>query len=377
MPSYKEQIITLMNACVELDASDLHISAELPAIYRIHGRMSRIGEKVYSAEDVRQMAYGLLTDYNKSQFEKELTLDLGYTIEGGGDNGTGNRFRINLYREQGRCALAIRYLDGSLKTTRELGLPPQMDYLASLKSGLVLVCGATGSGKSTTLTAILNNINEQQEKHILTVEDPVEVIHQNKKSIVHQRELYSDVHDFAGAVRAALREDPDVVMVGEMRDLETVRSALTAAETGHLVFSTLHTNDAVGVVERLIGIFPGNEQSVARQRIAQALKSVVAQTLVPTIGGRGRAVVAEILMVNNAVSNLIESSKTKQIYSIMESSARQGMQTFDQALAKLVRTKSISLESGRALCRDGNTFERLIINGQPGTTGDVAHGGAH
>lgn len=304
------------------------------------------------------MAYALLTDLNRQQFEKELTLDLGFTSD------SGNRFRINLYREQGRCALAIRYLDGRLKTTRELGLPPQMDYLATLKSGLVLVCGATGSGKSTTLTAILNNINENQEKHILTVEDPVEVIHQNKKSIVHQRELYTDVPDFAGAVRAALREDPDVVMVGEMRDLETVRSALTAAETGHLVFSTLHTNDAVGVVERLIGIFPGNEQSVARQRIAQALKAVVAQTLVPTIGGRGRVVVAEILMVNSAVSNLIESAKTKQIYSTMESSARQGMQTFDQALAKLVRAKRISQESGRALCRDSTTFERLV-NSQP------------
>ena len=376
MPNYQEQILNLMNACVEIEASDLHISAELPAIYRVHGRMLRVGEKVYNADEVKQMAYALLTDFNRAQFEKDLTLDLGYTsacVESEGDDernssNKGNRFRINIYREQGRCAMAIRYLDGSLKTTRDLGLPPQMDYLATLKSGLVLVCGATGSGKSTTLTAILNNINEHQEKHILTVEDPVEVIHQNKKSIVHQRELYTDVHDFAGAVRAALREDPDVVMVGEMRDLETVRSALTAAETGHLVFSTLHTNDAVGVVERLIGIFPGNEQSVARQRISQALKAVVAQTLVPTTSGRGRAVVAEILMVNNAVSNLIESSKTKQIYSIMESSARQGMQTFDQALAKLVRAKRISLESGRALCRDSNTFERLL-NGQAG----VAH----
>jgi len=356
-----KQTLKLMNACIELNASDLHISAELPAIYRVHGCMTRVGEKHYSADEVREMAYSLLTDHNRELFEKELTLDLGYTSVG--DDGQGVRFRINIYLEQGRCAMAIRYLDGSLKTTRELGLPPQMDYLAKLKSGLVLVCGATGSGKSTTLTAILNNINENQEKHILTVEDPVEVIHQNKKSIVHQRELYSDVHDFAGAVRAALREDPDVIMVGEMRDLETVRSALTAAETGHLVFSTLHTNDAVGVVERLIGIFPGNEQAVARQRIAQALKAVVAQTLVPTVGGRGRAVVAEILMVNNAVSNLIESAKTKQIYSTMESGAQQGMQTFDQALAKLIKSQRISLEAGRAICRDSSTLERLL-NGQ-------------
>jgi len=354
----REQIRYLMNACIALGASDLHLSAELPAVYRIHGRISRQGDKTYNAEEIRQMAYSLLSEANLALYEKELTLDLGYT----GENSS--RFRVNIYTEMGRCAMAIRYLDGSLKTTQELGLPPQMDYLGKLKSGLVLVCGATGSGKSTTLTAILNKINETQEKHILTVEDPIEVIHKNKKSIVHQRELYNDVPDFAAAVRASLREDPDVIMVGEMRDLETVRSALTAAETGHLVFSTLHTNDAVGVVERLVGIFPGNEQSVARQRISQALKSVVAQTLIPTIGGRGRAIVAEILMVNNAVANLIESSKTKQIYSIMESSSRQGMQTFDQALAKLVIDKRITKESGRALCRDSNSFERMLsING--------------
>lgn len=353
MSKYHTQIVSLMNACVEQEASDLHLSADLPPVYRVHGRMLRNDEPALTAADVQGMAYSLLSKAAQAQFESELTLDFGYTSD------EGYRFRINLYREQGRCALAIRYLDSRLKTTRDLGLPPQMDYLAKLKSGLVLVCGATGSGKSTTLTAILNAINEQQEKHILTVEDPVEVIHQNKKSIVHQRELYRDVPDFASAVRAALREDPDVIMVGEMRDLETVRSALTASETGHLVFSTLHTNDAVGVVERLIGIFPGNEQSVARQRIAQALKAV-AQTLVPVANGRGRAVVAEILMVNTAVANLIESAKTKQIYSIMESSARQGMQTYDQALAKLVKHRQIHIEQGRAMCRDVASFERLL-----------------
>ncbi len=354
MMSSLEQIEQLMDNCVELEASDLHISVGLPASYRIHGRITRMEDRPYTRELVDEMADALMSDFQREQFANELTLDMGFTTE------AGHRFRVNAYREQGNTALAIRFLDGGLKTTRELGLPPQMDYLAELKSGLVLVCGATGSGKSTTLTAILNSINVNQSKHILTVEDPVEFVHENKQSIVHQRELYTDVPDFASAVKAALREDPDVIMVGEMRDLETMRTALTAAETGHLVFSTLHTNDAVGVVERLIGSFPGNEQGVARQRIAQALKAVVAQNLVPTSNGKGRAVAAEILMVNTAVANLIESGKSKQIYSVMESSTRQGMQTLDQALARLVAAKTITLASGRSLCRDIATFERML-----------------
>lgn len=348
------KILQLMDSCVELEASDLHISVGLPAVYRIHGRITRSDETPYTADMLDEMANELMSQSQREMFLADQTLDMGITTA------QGNRFRVNVYREQSNTALAIRYLDGGLKTTRELGLPPQMDYLSELKSGLVLVCGATGSGKSTTLTAILNNINENQEKHILTVEDPVEFVHQNKRSIVHQRELYTDVPDFASAVKAALREDPDVIMVGEMRDLETMRTALTAAETGHLVFSTLHTNDAVGVVERLIGSFPGNEQGVARQRIAHALKAVVAQNLVETVSGKGRAVVAEILMVNTAVANLIESAKSKQIYSVMESSTRQGMQTLDQALARLVVAKKISIQSARNLCRDIGSFERML-----------------
>ena len=344
----------LMDACATLGASDLHLSHGLPATYRIRGQIHAAGEHVYNGTEVDTMACVLMSELQLSQFRQDMTLDMGFSTQ------QGNRFRVNVYREQGNTALAIRYLDGSLKSTRELGLPPQMEYLAQLKSGLVLVCGATGSGKSTTLTAILNDINEHQAKHILTVEDPVEFVHQNKKSIVHQRELYTDVPNFASAVKAALREDPDVIMVGEMRDLETMRTALTAAETGHLVFSTLHTNDAVGVIERLIGSFPGNEQTVARQRIAHALKAVVAQNLVPTMDGKSRAVVAEILMVNTAVANLIESAKSKQIYSVMESSTREGMQTLDQALARLVRAKQITPDAGRMLCRDLQTFERLL-----------------
>ncbi len=349
------EVIHLLERCAQLKASDLHLSAGQGAVYRINGQIRADTTSVtYSADEVELMAEVLMNDAQRALFQREMTLDMGFSL------GTAERYRINIYREQYGVALAIRYLDRSLKTTAALGLPPQMSYLSGLKSGLVLVCGSTGSGKSTTLTALLNEINEQQYKHILIIEDPIEFVHSNKKSMVHQREVRSSVPDFASAVRAAIREDPDVIMVGEMRDLETMRAALTAAETGHLVFSTLHTNDAVGVVERLIGSFPGDEQAVARQRIAHALKGVVAQNLVATQNNDGRVVVAEILLVTPAVVNLIETGKTRQIYSVMESSNRQGMQTQDQALARLVQAQRIDLDTARGLCRDLHSFERMV-----------------
>lgn len=350
-----QQLTELMDLCVELTASDLHLSADLPAIFRINGKLKRHQEEViFSAELVEALCLSLMNNRQLDTFAKDMTLDMGFSSD------KGFRYRINIYREKGHFALAIRYLDGQFRTMRELGLPPQMDYLANLKSGLVLVSGSTGSGKSTTLTAILNSINQNQEKHVLTIEDPIEVVHQNVKSIFHQRELFSDVPSFANAVKASLREDPDVIMVGEMRDLDTIRAVLTAAETGHLVFSTVHTNNAVGVIERLVGSFPGDEQVVARQRIAYALKGVVAQQLLPTSNGKGRAVAIETLIVNSAVSNLIESSKSKQIFSVMESGSRQGMQTLDQALVKLVKNKKVNEIDAKAICRDNDTFDRLL-----------------
>lgn len=350
-----QQLTELMDLCVELTASDLHLSADLPAIFRINGKLKRHQEEViFSAELVEALCLSLMNNRQLDTFTKDMTLDMGFSSD------KGFRYRINIYREKGHFALAIRYLDGQFRTMRELGLPPQMDYLANLKSGLVLVSGSTGSGKSTTLTAILNSINQNQEKHVLTIEDPIEVVHQNVKSIFHQRELFSDVPSFANAVKASLREDPDVIMVGEMRDLDTIRAVLTAAETGHLVFSTVHTNNAVGVIERLVGSFPGDEQVVARQRIAYALKGVVAQQLLPTSNGKGRAVAIETLIVNSAVSNLIESSKSKQIFSVMESGSRQGMQTLDQALVKLVKNKKVNEIDAKAICRDNDTFDRLL-----------------
>lgn len=351
------EIIRLLEICASRKASDLHLSAGLPPVYRINGQVQPdANSPVYSAEDMELMADVLMNDAQQLLFQREMTLDMGFSL------GNDERYRINIYREQHGVAMAIRYLDRSLKTLEALGLPPQVGYLSSLKSGLVLVCGATGSGKSTTLTALLDEINRTQYKHILTIEDPIEFVHKNQHSIVHQRELHSSVPDFAGAVRAAMREDPDVIMVGEIRDIETMRAALAAAETGHLVFSTLHTNDAVGVVERLIGSFPGDEQPVARQRIAHALKGVLVQNLVVNMREDGREVLTEVLLVTPAVANLIETGKTRQIYTVMESSNRQGMQTLDQALARLVQAKRLDADVARSMCRDLHSFERMLTH---------------
>ncbi len=350
-----EKLIELMDLCVEFGASDLHLSVDLPPIYRINGKLTRHDEAcIYCPEKMTKMCHSLMNQQQKELFDLDMQLDLGFSTA------EGHRYRINIYKEKGHHALAIRYLDGQFRSMRELGLPAQLESFAKLKAGLVLVSGATGSGKSTTLTALLNSINQQQEKHVLTIEDPIEVVHENIKSIFHQRELFTDVKSFASAVKASLREDPDVIMVGEMRDLDTIRAVLTAAETGHLVFSTVHTNNAVGVIERLVGSFPGDEQVVARQRIAYALKGVIAQHLLPTVNGKGRAAAIETLVVNSAVSNLIEASKTKQIFSIMESGSRLGMQTLDQALVKLVKTKKVTEKDARAICKDVSSFTRLL-----------------
>jgi twitching motility protein PilT len=348
-------IESFLSRCFELKASDLHINTDWYPIYRVHGSLRADGESKLSYEQVRSILDSVTNDTQKAIFEAQGGLDFGYT-----STHSGERFRVNAYREMGRIAFAIRHLNNEFKTLSELKLPQQMEEISKLKKGLVLVTGATGSGKSTTLATMLNEINLQRDDHIITIEDPIEFVHQNKASLVHQRELHSDVPDFASAVRASLREDPDVLMVGEMRDLETIRAALTAAETGHLVFSTLHTSDAVGVVERLVGSFPGNEQTVARNRISMCLKAVIAQQLVPTIDGQGRVPAIEILRVTPAVANLIDSGKTRQIYSMMESGRSEGMQTLDQSLVELVKEKWIQPNIARSLSRNTESFEKLM-----------------
>lgn len=344
----------LLDDCVRLGASDIHLTCGLPACYRIDGRLRQHGRDKLEEGDILAMAEAILSQGQLGEFGKRLTVDLGY------GSAMGERFRVNCYRELGRPAMAVRHLDQRMLGFEDLALPTRLRDLASLKSGLVLVTGATGSGKSSTLASLINEINQSRDCHILTVEDPVEFVHKSKKSLVHHREVHADVPSYAEAVRASLREDPDVIMVGEMRDLETMQASITAAETGHLVFSTLHTGEAVGAVERFIGHFSGPEQEVARHRIAMVLRAVIAQRLLVKADGAGRIPAVELLVVNTAVANLIQSAKSRQIYSMMESGAKDGMWTLDQDLARLVKSNRITREAAMEHCVDVQGFDRLV-----------------
>lgn len=350
----RESFERLLHSCVELGASDMHLTGEGQVHFRVNGRLSGQGGEVIGTESVAAMARAIMTEHQRHEFATRLTTDLGYSAS------DGERFRVNCYRELGKPALAVRHLDQRLLSLEEMGLPARLRELAYLKSGLVLVTGATGSGKSSTLAVLLDEINRNRDCHILTVEDPVEFVHASRRSLVHHREVHTDVPSYAEAVRAAMREDPDVIMVGEMRDLETMQASLAAAETGHLVFSTLHTGEAVGAIERFIGYFPGEEQSVARHRISMVLKAVVAQRLVLGAEGKKRLPAVELLMVNTAAANLIQSSKTRQLYSMMETGAKDGMWTLDQDLAGLVKTGRIARETALALCSNREGFDRLV-----------------
>jgi len=344
----------LLGECVRLGASDIHLSSDRPVVFRLHGRLQKPRETLFSCETIEAIFETIMTSKQKEEFAEKLTVDLGYTDTGG------ERFRLNCYREMGQPAMAIRHLDQNLLSFDQLRLPESLRQFAYLKSGLVLVTGATGSGKSTTLAVLLNEINRNRDCHIMTVEDPVEFVHKSRKSLVHHREVLTDVPSYADAVRAFMREDPDVIMVGEMRDTETMNAAIVAAETGHLVFSTLHTGEAVGAVERFIGYFSGSEQAVARHRISLILRAVVAQHLLPAISGKGRVPVVELLKINTAVASMIENSKTRQIYSVMEGGAEAGMWTLDQALAKLVQKRLVKREDAERICKERSSLDSLL-----------------
>ena len=354
MEKVRNDFENLLNQCVRLGASDMHLSSNQPVCYRVDGVLDLGGDESIAEEEVTAIIEAMMSERQFLDFQMRQSVDLGYS------SNSGERFRVNCYREQGRPVIAVRHLDQKLLALEELGLPLNLRELALLKSGLVLVTGVTGSGKSTTLATLLDEINRTRKCHILTIEDPVEFVHTNKKSLIHHREVHTDVPGYAEAVRASLREDPDVIMVGEMRDLETMQASITAAETGHLVFSTLHTGEAVGAIERFIGYFSGEEQGVARHRIAMVLRAVIAQRLVPSFNGGRRQPVIEKLVVNTAVANLIQTSKTRQIYSMMEAGARDGMWTLDQDLARLVKSGRITRETGMRICNDQAGFDRQI-----------------
>jgi len=339
----------------ELSASDIHLSINCLPTFRISGELAPQDLfTVLTEENLLNMCSFICDERQHKHLMENHSVDLAFTSK------KGLRYRINVYFELGTPAFAIRWLDGTFHSMSALRLPSQLNKLAQLKDGLVLVTGATGSGKSTTLASIINEINQHRACHILTIEDPVEFIHFNKKAMVHQREIGRDVSSFADAIRSAMREDPDVILLGEMRDTETMTAALMAAETGHLVFSTLHTNDAIGVIDRLVGAFSGEEQSGVRQQLSMVLRAVVTQTLLRPDNSPGRVPVNEILMVNAAVSNLIRNHKPEQIYSVMESGRSLGNQTYDFALAIRVKEKLISREQGLRSSRKPHAFNELV-----------------
>jgi len=318
-------------------ASDLHLTAGAPPTIRVRGHLAALDDyPVLNTEDTREIVYAILNNDQRQRLETDWQLDLAYTVPGKA------RFRVNAYFQRAAIGAAFRLIPFEITSIDELGLPPVVHELTKKPRGFVLVTGPTGSGKSTTLAAMIDAINETRDEHILTVEDPIEFLHGHKRCIVNQREIGSDAQSFGAALKAAMRQDPDVILVGEMRDLETIQTALTAAETGHLVFATLHTQDAPQSIDRIIDVFPAGQQGQVRTQLAVALQGVITQQLLPTADGAGRVAACEVLVPNAAVRNLIREGKTHQIYSTMQTGAQTGMQTMDAALATLVRAQKIT-----------------------------------
>jgi twitching motility protein PilT len=331
----------LLEHMVERNASDLHVTTGTPPVMRVRGEVERIhGYDAFTSEDTQQLLYRILSSEQQKQLELKRQLDFSHSIPGLA------RFRVNVYFQRESIGAAFRLIPAELKTLEELGIPSSLHQLAEKPRGLVLVTGPTGSGKSTTLAAIIDEINRNRSEHILTIEDPIEFLHRHKRCIVNQREIGPDALSFAEALRAALRQDPDVILVGEMRDLETIGTALTAAETGHLVFGTLHTQSAPSTIDRIIDVFPAEQQEQVRIQIASSLQGVVTQALLPTLDGAGRVPALEILLPDDAVRNLIRQGKVEQIYSIMQTNTGRGMQTMEQSLADLIQRRVVDVEVG-------------------------------
>jgi twitching motility protein PilT len=345
---------SLLDRSVTMSASDVHLTGGLSPYYRVDSHLEPSLDEVLLPETVEKLAEMLMTPAQQEVFRQKQTLDLAFT------SSTGHRFRINVFRERGQTALAVRRLDDRFRTLEELHLPGLLGELSEFPHGLVLVTGPTGSGKSTTLATLIHRINCRRACHIITIEDPVEYLHGNRKSLIRQRELYTDVPSFAAAVRSALREDPDVLLVGEMRDVETMRAAITAAETGHLVLSTLHTGDAVGAIDRMISVFPATEQTCIREQMSRVLRAVVSQRLVNRCDGPGRVPAIEIMRVNTAVANQIRLGDIHQIQSVMQTATLDGMLLLEQSLAELVSAGLVDREEAYLLCRDTNVFESRL-----------------
>lgn len=348
----------LLELVVSKKGSDLHISSGIPPVIRADGHLQRVDAPVLSPDDVETLLFPMLSNEQRRRLEQDWELDFSYGIQGL------SRFRVNLYKDKGNYAAAFRVIESIAPSFEALGLPEIVRKTAEKPRGLVLVTGPTGSGKSTTLASMIDYINNSRSEHILTIEDPIEFVHTSKKSIVHQRELGQDTRSFANALKSALREDPDIILVGEMRDLETIRLALTAAETGHLVFGTLHTSSASQTIDRIIDVFPEGQQQQIRIQLSNSLVAVFAQTLLsrlqPDGTKKGRVMAQEIMLVNPAIANLIREAKAAQIYSTIQMNQGMGMQTLEMALKDLYQRNLVTLEDALARSSRPDELKRAI-----------------
>jgi len=363
IPLDEVHIDDLLRLIVEKGASDLHLAVGVPPVLRIDGKLIHTNYDRLTPRDSQRLVYDILTDEQIQRFESTLELDFSYSIA------KLSRFRVNIFRDKGNIATAFRVIPTRIPTIRELGLPPILEDLTHKPRGLILVTGPTGSGKSTTLAAMINQINSESAHHIITIEDPIEYLHTHKMSVINQRELGQDTQSFANALRASLREDPDVILVGEMRDLETISTAITCAETGHLVFATLHTNNAPQTVDRMVDVFPPEQQEQIRFMLSNNLEAVICQTLLPRAGTPGRVCAMEIMTASPAIRNLIREAKAHQITSAIQTSGALGMQTMDQSLRDLYLKGLISYDDALARAMNPVEFKTMVS-----TTGGAGGG---
>src|SRR5256714_2218588 len=348
----------LLRKMFEQGGSDLHITTNSAPMVRVHGTLRALDYAELTPAETKQLAYSVLTDAQKHRFEETLELDFSFGIKGL------SRFRANLFNQRGAVSAVFRSIPYDIRTFEELGLPAVVQTLCDKPRGLILVTGPTGSGKSTTLAAMLDKVNRERHEHIITIEDPIEYLHGHKSCIVNQREVHADTHSFGSALRAALRQDPDIVLIGEMRDLETTETALRIAETGHLTFATLHTNSAVSSINRIIDIFPAGQQAQIRTQLSMVLEGILTQSLLPKANGQGRGLAMEVLVPNAAIRNLIREDKVHQVYSMMQTGQEKyGMQTFNQSLASLYFKKQITLEMALARSSNADELQDLINRG--------------
>jgi len=355
VPSIRE----LLTRMIKMGASDLHIVVGAPPMIRLHGSLDPLpGTEVLRPNETQEIIYSVMNEDQVAEFESEKECDLSFGIEGL------SRFRLNVYRDRGSVAAAFRAIPFEIMNFQELGLPRIVQDFSERPIGLILVCGPTGSGKSTTLAAMIDHINRTRKHHIITIEDPIEYLHSHSRCVVNQRELHSDTKSFSAALKRVLRQDPDVILIGEMRDLETIQAALTVAETGHLAFATLHTNDALQTINRIIDVFPSEQQDQVRTQLSFVLEGVVVQQLIPRNDGMGRALAMEIMAPNPAIRALIRAEKLQQIPSMIEIGAGEGMMTMNQSLYRLMRRNVISFDTAMKRSPDPEGLQRLVDKGQ-------------